>query len=99
MRRYALLAALVLAAAPAAAQQKQALQVEPDATPAVATVTTAPAESRTEPRTPTLYVSREQIDARLTEEALPSSQMTQRDFFYLAGAIALGIIVAALLLN
>jgi hypothetical protein len=96
MRRYAVLAALVLAAAPAAAQQKQSLQ-EPLPTAAPVAQTESPAV----PRSPTLSVSREQIDAQLKVDPAQraSSQMTQRDFLYLVAAIAIGIIVAAVVLD
>jgi hypothetical protein len=96
MRRYAVLAALVLAAAPVAAQQKQSLQEPlPTAAPVVQ------AETPAEPRTPTLNVSREQIDAQLKVDQVEqgSSQMNQRDFLYLVAAIAIGIIIAAVVLD
>jgi hypothetical protein len=94
MRRYAVLAALVLAAAPAAAQQKQALQEPLPVTPA------PQIEAPAAPVAPTLTVTREQIDAQLrAEDQVNQAQMNQRDFLYLVAAIAIGIIIAAVVLD
>jgi hypothetical protein len=97
MRFYTVLAALMIAAAPAAAQQKQALQSDVASAPTTEQVT--PAEPKTESQAPSLYVSRDQIDAQLRAQQKTNSQMGQHDFLYVVAAVALGVIIAALLLD
>jgi len=93
MRHYMVLAALVLAAAsPAAAQQRQSAPLQEPAPVA------AVAPAKEEAQTPTLYVSRAQIDAQLEATRRPNA-MGEHDFLYIAAAVAVGVIVAALLLN
>jgi hypothetical protein len=107
MRKLALVfAALVLCALPAAAQQS------PDATAPTPVVEAAPAPQAT-PAAPAadpaaaLYVSptevREQLrqseSRRANTERLERAAMGQRDFLIIAGAVAVGVILAALLLD
>ena len=106
MRKPALLlAALALCAAPAAAQQPQTA----DATPApvvAAAPAPAPQAAPVDPAA-ALYVSpaevREQLrqseERRARGDRLERAAMGQRDFLIIAGAVAVGVIVAALLLD
>lgn len=95
MRKALLLAAaLVLCSAPARAQQSQALQA-PTPTPA-----TQVAEK---PVAPSLHVSREQIDERVrqmeAERAGKNEQMGSRGWWYTVAAVAVGVIIALLLID
>jgi curli biogenesis system outer membrane secretion channel CsgG len=89
-----LAAALTLCSVPAAAQQ-QSLQPAPAAAPAAQS---APAEHVP---TPSLYVSREQIDARLRQvEAAKngeSEQIGSQSWWYLVLAIAVGVLIAVII--
>jgi hypothetical protein len=86
-------AALLLCAAPAVAQQA-VVQTEP--APA------AQVEEQAAPKTPALYPTTDEVrqqvranEARLAEQKAP---IGNRDWWYLVAAIAVGVIVAALLL-
>jgi hypothetical protein len=86
-------AALLLCAAPARAQQA-AVQAEP--TPA------AQAVEQPAARTPALYPTTDEVrqqvranESRLAQEKAP---IGNRDWWYLVAAIAVGVIIAALLL-
>ncbi len=102
MRRLAtVLAALALSSVPLAAQEGATAQAAPTPAPAVE----APAQA--ERPAPSLAVSTEKIreDIRQADEkrgqadVAAERRMTSRDMLFLAGAVALGIIVAALLLD
>src|SRR5688500_7301704 len=93
-----LAAALLLAAAPAAAQQTaeapagdEAVVEQLSQTPSAASQTLAPS----------LVVSREEIQARVlaAEEERNSAQIGGQSFWYLVAAIALGVLVALLLVD
>jgi hypothetical protein len=100
MRRNLVIAALVMIAAPAAAQEQAAALAPVLAAATQAPVAAPAAESEVaSTRTPTLQVTREQIDARLQADRYQGREMTQRDFLYTAAAVALGVIVALLLLD
>jgi curli biogenesis system outer membrane secretion channel CsgG len=86
-------AALLLCAAPAVAQQA-AVQPEPAAA--------AQAEEQAAPKTPALYPTTDEVrqqvranEARLAEQKAP---IGNRDWWYLVAVIAVGVIIAALLL-
>lgn len=99
MRRSVFVAALVFAAAPLAAQE-QATVTQPAAAPAVeAAAPAAPVQE--EPRQPRLHVSTEQIDAQLRAEPAETRgrEMNQRDFLYTVAAVALGVLIALLLID
>ncbi len=89
-----LAAALTLCSVPAAAQQ-QSLQPAPAAAPVAQS---APAEHVP---APSLYVSREQIDARLRQvEAAKngdSEQIGSQSWWYLVLAIAVGVLIAVVI--
>ncbi|HWK90039.1 MAG TPA: hypothetical protein VNP72_08580 [Longimicrobium sp.] len=87
-----LAAALVLAATPAAAQQRA--QALPQAPARVEQAATPSAQ-------PSIYVSQEEIRARVAanEAARSGEQVGSTSFWYLVAAIALGVIIASLLLN
>jgi hypothetical protein len=99
MRRSVFVAALVFAAAPLAAQE-QASATDPAGTPVIEAAAPAPAVQE-EPRQPRLHVSTEQIDAQLRAEPREarSSEMNQRDFLYTVAAVALGVLIALLLID
>ncbi|HYH80505.1 MAG TPA: hypothetical protein VEX86_11935 [Longimicrobium sp.] len=87
-------AALLFCATPAAAQQVQASQ---DAAPLSAAQTDAPKAAQE----PSLYPSTEQVkaDVQQNEERLGQrEQVGNRQWWYLVAAIAVGVIVAALVL-
>ena len=88
-------AALVLCAAPAAAQQA-AVAPEP-ATPAPAQADVQPA-----PRAPALYPTTDEVrqQVRANEQRLGHDQspVGTKDWWYLVAAIAVGVIIAAVLL-
>ena len=95
MRLPVVVAAVMLAAAPAAAQQQSSL-----AEPAPAREATATAPLKAEPLPAALQVSRDQIDARLEESGVAEArQQSTSSFLYLAAAIAVGVIVALLILD
>jgi Skp family chaperone for outer membrane proteins len=86
-------AALVLCAAPAAAQQAAA----PEPAPAP-----VQAEAQQAPRAPALYPTTDEVrqqvranESRLGHDATP---IGNRDWWYLVAAIAVGVILAAVLL-
>jgi hypothetical protein len=98
MRALLVLAAVACIALPASAQQQEsAADTKPVATaPTVA----APAQTAEAPAAPTLLVSREQIDAQLkAEPAVAGERQMNSSFWYTAAAVALGVIVALLLLD
>ena len=93
-------AALVLCAAPAAAQQSAAVTPEPAA---VAPATAVQAEKQQAPRAPALYPTTDEVrqqvranESRLAQEKAP---IGNRDWWYLVAAIAVGVIVALILLD
>jgi uncharacterized lipoprotein YajG len=91
-----LAAAALLAAAPAAAQQAQA----PSDQAVIEQVTTVQQDAQQEPVTPSIFVSRQEIQQRVAameaERNGESAQMNQ-SFWYLVLAIALGVLIALLL--
>ncbi|HET7462639.1 MAG TPA: hypothetical protein VFJ82_15400 [Longimicrobium sp.] len=89
-----LFGALILCATPAAAQTSgPSAQAEP----------TAKMERAAPARTPSLYPTTDEVRAqvRANEEGrqAKSSAMTERDWLYLVAAIAVGVIIAAVVLN
>jgi hypothetical protein len=96
MRRFVLFAGLILAAGPLAAQE-QAVEAEP--TPAAAVQVAPEAAAPAESRAPTLHVSRQQIDAQLKADAGERRAALPDNFVYTAAAVALGVIIAILILN
>ncbi len=91
-----LAAAALLAAAPAAAQQVESPAGDQ---PSVQQVATAQEDAQQQAATPSIFVSREQIQQRVAAmeaERNESAQMNQ-SFWYLVAAIALGVLVALLL--
>ncbi len=91
-----LLGALVLCAAPAAAQTSG--PAAPAETPA-AQVERAEQATPTPSLFPTTDEVREQVRANEENRNASSAAMTQRDFLYLVAAIAIGIIIAAVVLD
>lgn len=94
-------AVLALCSAPAAAQQ-----VEKSPFSAAPAVTADVPEPRSEPaseaRTPSLRVTPEQIDATVRTVAAERGESRQQlgtNFWYTVAAVALGIVIAALLLD
>jgi uncharacterized lipoprotein YajG len=87
-----LAAAALLSAAPAAAQQ--AMDAPAETTPA----TTAPAVQTV---APSLLVTQDEIRQRVAaaEAQREGAQVGSTSFWYMVAAIALGIIIASLLLN
>ena len=86
-----LAAAALLSAAPAAAQQTM------DAPAETAPTTTAPAAQTV---APSLYVSQDEIRQRVAAaEAQREGAQMSTSFWYMVAAIALGIIIASLLLS
>lgn len=94
-----LLAALLVCATPAVAQQAADVTVAPS----------APAQSQTAPtqQAPSLFVSdaeirdqlREQDQKQGSEEQATAQRQMPSNFLWLAGAIALGVIVAFVILD
>jgi curli biogenesis system outer membrane secretion channel CsgG len=86
----ALVAALVLAATPAAAQQAASAQSQP----------ASPQQSAVQPGMPSIFVSRDEIRQRVAanEAALGNAQVGSQSWWYLVAAIAVGVIIAALVL-
>lgn len=95
MRRTIVLVALMFAAAPLAAQQQA---TAPEATPAVETAAPQAAPAA-ESKTPTLHVSRDQIDAQLQAEPKANRAAMDTSFWYTVAAVALGVIIALLLID
>jgi Flp pilus assembly protein TadB len=93
-----LAAAALLAAVPAAAQQGQSPGV--DQAVAVEQVATVQQDAQQHPVTPSIFVSRQEIQQRVAameaERNGESAQMNQ-SFWYLVAAIALGVLIALLL--
>ncbi len=87
-----LAAAALLSAAPAAAQQAT------DAPAETAPTTSAPAAQTV---APSLFVSQDEIRQRVAaaEAQREGAQVGSSNFWYTVAAIALGIIIASLLLN
>lgn len=86
----ALVAALVLAATPAAAQQSASAEPVP----------ASPAQSAVQPGMPSIFVSHDEIRQRVAanEAALGNAQVGSQSWWYLVAAIAVGVIIAALIL-
>jgi hypothetical protein len=85
-------AALVLCAAPVRAQQ--ALSASSDAAPA-----TAQMAQPTTARTPSLYPSTDQVRRDVAvAESKRVAPLGSRDWWYLVAAVAVGVIIAAILL-
>ncbi len=84
----ALVAALVLAATPAAAQQGAAASAQPVA------------QSAVQPGMPSIFVSQDEIRQKVAanEAALNGAQVGSQSWWYLVAAIAVGVIIAALIL-
>ena len=93
-----LAAAALLAAVPAAAQQVESPAGDQPAVQQLATVQQAAQEAAT----PSIFVSRQEIQQRVAameaERNGESAQMNQ-SFWYLVAAIALGVLVALLLVD
>jgi len=91
-------AALVLCAAPAAAQQSAAVAPEP-AAPAAP----VQAEKQQAPRAPALYPTTDEVrqQVRANEERLGHQQapLGSKDWWYLVAAVAIGVIIAVLLVS
>lgn len=85
----ALAAALVLSATPAAAQQAASADVQPVAQ-----------QSAVQPGMPSIFVSQDEIRQKVAanEAALNGAQVGSQSWWYLVAAIAVGVIIAALLL-
>jgi uncharacterized lipoprotein YajG len=85
----ALAAALVLAATPAAAQQGASSAAQPVAQ-----------QSAVQPGMSSIFVSQEEIRQKVAanEAALNGAQVGSQSWWYLVAAIAVGVIIAALLL-
>ena len=94
-----LAAAALLAAAPAAAQQ--AVQ-SPSGDQAVVEQVAAPQENAQQAPAPSIFVSRQEIQQRVAameaERNGESAQMNQ-SFWYMVAAIALGVVIALLLVD
>jgi curli biogenesis system outer membrane secretion channel CsgG len=96
---FVLAAAALLAAAPAAAQQ--AAQPTADDAAVVEQVATPQAQAQS-PVAPSIFVSREEIQQRVAAmEAAKNGESAQmnQSFWYLVAAIALGVLVALLLVD
>jgi len=102
MRKVLILAAaLALSAGPALAQQQQSI-AQPEQQAAVVAEKPAPAAQQAEaPAKPTLYVSNDEIrrQVQAAEEArADKKQIGSQSWWYLVAAIAVGVIIAALVL-
>jgi surface antigen len=86
----AMVAALVLAATPAAAQQGAPAQAQP----------ASPQQSAVQPGMPSIYVSQDEIRQKVSanEAALGNAQVGSQSWWYLVAAIAVGVVIAALVL-
>jgi hypothetical protein len=87
-------AALLLAASPAVAQQAAPVQAPQ---PAQQTAVQQPAQ---ETRTPTVHVTRAEVRqaVQANEERRANAQVTSTNWWWLVAAIAVGVIVAAVVL-
>jgi uncharacterized lipoprotein YajG len=85
----AMAAALVLAATPAAAQQAASAPAQPVAQ-----------QAAVQPGMPSIFVSQDEIRQKVAanEAALAGAQVGSQSWWYLVAAIAVGVIIAALLL-
>jgi hypothetical protein len=93
-----LLGALLLCAAPAAAQQRTDAAAPSEPAPAQVSAQSAPAAAPA--LFPTTDQVREQVRASETARAeRGSSAVTQRDWLYLVAAIVVGVIIAAVVLD
>jgi hypothetical protein len=95
---FVLAAAALLAAAPAAAQQAQS----PASDQAVIEQVVTPQADAQSPVAPSIFVSREEIQQRVAAmEAAKNGESAQmnQSFWYLVAAIALGVLVALLLVD
>ena len=90
-------AVLVLAAAPVSAQQAEKTSFAP------AAVEAAPAvqpQAEAKEKAPSVHVSRQQLDEAVRAQEERRAALTlDRNFWYLVGAVALGVIVASIVLN
>ena len=91
-----LFGALMLSAAPAAAQQSGP-SAPADVAPAAQMENTAPASTRS--LFPTTDEVKAQVSANEQARGQHGAVTTQRDFLYLVAAIAIGIIIAAVVLD
>ena len=85
----AAVAALVLAATPAAAQQSASASAQPVAQ-----------QTAVQPGMPSIFVSQDEIRQKVAanEAALNGAQVGSQSWWYLVAAIAVGVIIAALVL-
>jgi hypothetical protein len=89
-------AALMLCAVPAAAQQAQ-----PQVTDAVVPAPAAMADAPSEPRQMSLYPTTEQVksEVRAAESARhDTAPLGSKDWWYVVAAVAVGVIIAAIVL-
>ena len=84
----AMTAALVLAGTPAAAQQS------------ASAVQTVAQQQAVQPGMPSIFVSQDEIRQRVAanEAALSEAQVGSQSWWYLVAAIAVGVVIAALVL-
>jgi uncharacterized lipoprotein YajG len=85
----ALAAALVLAATPAAAQQSASAPAQP-----------AAQQAAVQPGMPSIFVSQDEIRQKVAanEAALGQAQVGSQSWWWLVAAVAVGVIIAALVL-
>jgi len=103
MRRPLVLLALLLAVPLAAQERQQQNPAEPVDAPALQ-APAAPAQATAEApaqKAPTLHVTQEQIDAQLRQDrvAAEDRQVGSQSWWYLVAAIAVGVVVALLVLD
>ena len=98
MKKLLVMAAALLLAAPAAAQQ--AAQ-SPGDEPAVQQMVTAEQNAQQQAATPSIYVSRQEIAQRVAalEAERNGEQIGSSNFWYMVAAIALGVLIALLLVD
>ena len=99
MKKLLVVAAALLLAAPAAAQQ--AVETPSGDQPAVTQVVAAQEQEAQQDLAPTLFVSRAEIQQRVAamEAERNGAQIGSQSFWYLVAAIALGVLIALLLLD
>jgi uncharacterized lipoprotein YajG len=97
MKKLLVLAAALLLAAPAAAQQAQA----PDDQPVIEQVVVEQQDAQQQAATPSIFVSRQEIAQRVAtmEAERNGAQVGSGNFLYMVAAIALGVLIALLLLD
>ncbi|HEX2077652.1 MAG TPA: hypothetical protein VHG08_08080 [Longimicrobium sp.] len=98
MKKLLVLAAALLLAAPAAAQE--AAHAPGDA-PAVQQMVSAEQDARQQAATPSIFVSRQEIQQRVAamEAERSGAQVGPGNFLYMVLAIALGVLIALLLID